>query len=600
MNIPSRYMRQPVILLAFAAAPLFGQTPSVVIDGPTQGANVSGTVTVSGWAMDNTSAPGTAIGTVIVQVDGVNAGVATMGISRNDVCTAYPGRPGCPNVGYAYSLNANALTPGNHVITVLATDTDPIPDTGSASVTVTVGPPPSVAIDSPTAGSVVTGVINVTGWALDNTSVVGTAISGVQVSVDGVSAGNATYGVNRTDVCNAYPGRPNCPNVGYTFALNTASYAQGTHVITVTAVDSDGQPDFGSASTTVTTTVPPTVMIDSMTPGTVVSGVITISGWAIDNSTSVGTVISSVQILVDGAVAGNATYGASRLDVCNSYPGRPGCPNVGFTFQLDTSKLTPGAHSVTAVATDSDPTADKGSWTINITVGNPPAVRIESPVSGANVTGQVTLSGWALDNVVSVGTAISSLQVSVDGGTPSPIFYGLSRPDVCLVYPGRPGCPNVGFSYAFDTSALSAGSHTVTVTATNSSNPPISSSSSVTISVAGGVPASNFSLTSPNNGSVVSGTVMVTGWAFDPKGAQMNAIKVYMDGIQQGLANYGIPTTINCTGYPASTGCPDVGFSFSLDTSSLSTGSHTIFVAASTEDGAPPVGMGTVVVMVTH
>ena len=63
-------------------------------------------------------------------------GAATYGINRPDVCAAYPGRPGCPNVGYTYSLNTATLTAGSHTITVTATDSAATPDTGSATITV--------------------------------------------------------------------------------------------------------------------------------------------------------------------------------------------------------------------------------------------------------------------------------------------------------------------------------------------------------------------------------------------------------------------------------------------------------------------------------
>jgi len=209
-------------------------------------------VTVSGWAIDNTSVIGTAIGSVVVKVDGVVSGTATYGVARPDVCAAYPGRVGCPNVGYTYALNTATLTPGIHTITVVATDTDTSPDAGSASVTVTVnGIPPSVVIDSLAAGAAVSGVVTVSGWAIDNTSVIGTAIGSVVVKVDGVVSGTATYGVARPDVCAVYPGRVGCPNVGYSYSLNTSSLTSGMHTITVVATDTDTIPDSGSASVTV-------------------------------------------------------------------------------------------------------------------------------------------------------------------------------------------------------------------------------------------------------------------------------------------------------------------------------------------------------------
>jgi len=85
------------------------------------------------------------------------------------------------------------------------------------------------------------------------------------------------------------------------------------------------------------------VHIDAPADGATVSGAGTVAGWAIDSTTAVGTPISSVHVQVDGATVGTATYGISRPDVCSAYPGRLGCPNAGFAFQLDTASLNPGA-----------------------------------------------------------------------------------------------------------------------------------------------------------------------------------------------------------------------------------------------------------------
>jgi hypothetical protein len=470
--------------------------PSVDIDSPAPGATVSGTVTVSGWAIDNVSTVGTAISSVQVKVDGTLVGTATYGASRPDVCTAYPGRAGCPDVGYAYSLNTATLTPGSHTITVLATDSASPPDTGSGSVTVTVTGSaaavlPSVDIDSPVGGATVSGTVKVSGWAIDNISTVGTAISSVQVKVDGTLVGTATYGASRPDVCAAFPGRPGCPNVGYTYSLNTATLASGSHLITVTATDSNATPDTGSASVTVTVTssaaaVIPSVDIDSPAPGATVSGTVTVSGWAIDNVSAVGTAINSVQVLVDGTAVGTATYGASRPDVCAAFPGRPGCPNVGYTYSLNTATLAPGSHTITVTATDSNATPDTGSASVTVTVTSSaaaviPSVDIDSPAPGATVSGTVTVSGWAIDNVSAVGTAISSVQVLVDGTAVGTATYGASRPDVCSAFPGRPGCPNVGYTYSLNTATLAPGSHTITVTATDSASPPDTGSATISV-----------------------------------------------------------------------------------------------------------------------
>jgi N-acetylmuramoyl-L-alanine amidase len=385
-------------------------------------------------------------------------------------------------VGFSYQLNTTTLSPGQHTITVSATDTDGVPDTGTATVAVMVtAVPPSVQIDAPAAGSVLSGVATVSGWALDNRLLVGTAIGSVQVKVDGVTVGAASYGVNRPDVCNNYPGRPGCPNVGYTYQLNTTTFSPGTHTITVSATDTDGTPDVGSASVTVTiSAVPPAVYIDTPTPGTVLfSGLTTVSGWAIDNALAPGTAIGTVQVKIDGTAVGTAVYGLSRPDVCNAFPGRPDCPNVGFTFSLNTTTLSPGAHLLTVTAADTDATPDSGSWSITIQMSGPPSVFIDTPAQGSVVSGTVTIAGWAVDNTTVVGTAIRSVQVKVDGVVVGNATYGVSRPDVCNAYPGRPDCPNVGFTYQLNTATLTSGQHTITVSATDSDGISDSGSASV-------------------------------------------------------------------------------------------------------------------------
>jgi N-acetylmuramoyl-L-alanine amidase len=291
---------------------LLGQ-PTVWIDNPVTGSTVSGTVTVTGWALDNSTAVGTPIGSLQVKVDGNVVGNATYGIARPDVCGAFPGRPGCPNVGFSYALNTASLS-GAHTITVCGMDTDASPDIGcSNSVTVTVSlGTPTVWIDSPVQGAVVSGAVTVSGWALDNITAAGTAISSVQVKVDGSVVGNATYGTARADVCSVLPGRPGCPNVGYSYTLNATSLAPGAHTIAVCATDTDAVPDVGCSSVTITVpTGTPTVWIDTPVAGAVVSGTVAVSGWALDNSTAIG----SVQIKVDGTAVGNATYGLARPEV---------------------------------------------------------------------------------------------------------------------------------------------------------------------------------------------------------------------------------------------------------------------------------------------
>jgi hypothetical protein len=398
-------------------------TPSVYIDSFSSGATVSGTVTVSGWAINNITAIGPIISGVQILVDGTAVGAATYGIARGDVCSVYAGRLGCPNVGFTYQLSTAGLSAGTHTITALASDTSSPVVTGSYSLTVTVSaaPAPSVFVDSIAPGATVSGMVTVSGWAINNTTSIGPAISGVQVTLDGTLVGNASYGSPRSDVCTVFPGRAGCPNVGFTYQLNTVPLSSGVHTVTVIATDAVGNK--GSYSLTIKVGTlglangPTVVFIDSLASGAALSGVVVVSGWAIDNTASPGTPIGSVQILVDGVVVGTATYGTARADVCAAFPGRPACPNVGFTYQLSTGFLSGGAHTITALATNQDNALNTASYSVAVTVSFPlmltssaASVMFGQPVTfttnllNSSTTGSVTF----YDGAAVLGTAAMS------------------------------------------------------------------------------------------------------------------------------------------------------------------------------------------------
>ena len=572
--------------------------PSVMIDSPIAGATVSGMVVISGWAMESTTAVGTAISGVKVLVDGTVAGNATYGISRPDVCALWPGRLGCPNIGFAYSLNSAALSSGTHTISVIATDTRAIPNSGTATVTINIaGTPPAVFVDTPTSGSTLSGTVTVSGWALGTTSVV----TSVKVLVDGAIMGAATYGASRPDVCAVWVGRPGCPNIGFTYSLNTNSLSVGGHSLGVTATDSSGVSSSWTGSFHIATSTP-TVYIDGPASGSTIFGTVTISGWAIDNTTSIGTAISSVKVLVDGSNVGSASYGVSRPDVCSAFPGRPGCPHVGYAYSLNTTVLTPGPHTITVSATNS--IAVTGTQSVSVIVGGsvsagPPSVQIDSPTAGSVVSGTITVNGWAIDSTSGVGTAISAIKVLVDGTTKGTATYGVSRPDVCAAFPGRPGCPNVGYTYSLNTAGLSLGAHTLTVTATTSGASPSSGSASVPFTVTSG--QTTF-VDSPTAGSVVNGMLTVSGWTTERlglTGRNSSPIHVKVDGNLVGNAVSGFARPEVCrlhllksaeisSADAPQTDCSAVGFAYLLDTRGLAPGSHLLTVstpgAGSTSD----------------
>jgi hypothetical protein len=163
-------------------------------------------------------------------------------------------------------------------------------------------------------------------------------------------------------------------------------------------------------------------------------------------------------------------------------------PARGFTFQYYTGDLVTSTNPLTLTMSQSYNLtavfAPIGPPTV--TINNPPIQGLITGLVSQAFSGPVTISGWALDNATGLGFGISSVEIRANGVSLGNATYGLARPDVCAQYVGRTGCPNVGFTFTFDTSnpALTPGLNQITAIATASDNAQDVGSTSILITVA--------------------------------------------------------------------------------------------------------------------
>jgi len=135
--------------------------------------------------------------------------------------------------------------------------------------------------------------------------------------------------------------------------------------------------------------IAPTVSIPSPTVGSTVSGTILVQVNASDN---VG--VASVQLSVDGMNLGTDA-------------------TAPFAFDLNTTGLNNGVHTITATA--NDVAGNIAGTSISVTVNNagdsmPPVISITSPSNGAKLSGNVSVLVNAADNV-----AVARVELYVDG-----------------------------------------------------------------------------------------------------------------------------------------------------------------------------------------
>ena len=115
------------------------RTPSGYLDQPSNGQTLSGTATVAGWTLDNTTHYEGLIAKVEFYVDDALIQTQTSFTPRPDVCSAFPAVSPCPaNLGFGFTWNTRTVANGGHVVKIIATDSDPTPKTVTFQATVQV------------------------------------------------------------------------------------------------------------------------------------------------------------------------------------------------------------------------------------------------------------------------------------------------------------------------------------------------------------------------------------------------------------------------------------------------------------------------------
>ncbi len=248
-----------VNLTVYAAG--YDPPPIGAFDTPANGSAVSGSISVSGWALDtigvrkvdikrapDAADPGAAIG-----ADGlvfIGEAVAVKG-ARPDIEALYPGYPMGDRAGWGYMLLTYGLPrEGNGAFTLYAVAEDLNGNKTVLGTKLIYGnnagrTKPFGNIDTPAQGGVASGTAFVNfGWALTPLpNVIPTNGSTIWVGVDSVLIGHPVYNLYRSDIATGFPSYLNSGGaVGY-FNLDTTQYANGTHIIGWLITDNVGNSD---------------------------------------------------------------------------------------------------------------------------------------------------------------------------------------------------------------------------------------------------------------------------------------------------------------------------------------------------------------------
>ena len=174
----------------------------------------------------------------------------------------------------------------------------------------------------------------------------------------------------------------------------------------------------------------------------------------------------------------------------------------------------------------------------------PPVVSLTAPASGTTVSGTVTVTANATDNV-----GVTGVQFQLDGTNLGSVVTGAGPT----------------YRYSWNSTATTNGSHTLTAVASDAAGNTATSSVSITVNNDTTPPV--VSLTAPASGATVSGTVTVTANATDNVG---------VTGVQFKLDETNLGSVVTGAG-PT--------YSYSLSTTTVANGTHTLTATASDAAG---------------
>lgn len=205
--------------------------PRGAFDFPDDGANIIGQTQVRGWAIDAASERDSGVDSVQLLLDGDYLADATYGQNRQDVGSNFGTRFETSGWTAQLDLSHAALGPHTLVARAHSSFSDRTTNYTTHIVLAPVPSQPHGAVDTPSNQATVEGVVQMSGWAIDEGAADGTGIDDVKVYLDGSPVAAASYGLARPDVAAGYGSR--FANSGWQARVDLSNASAGSHQLDV-------------------------------------------------------------------------------------------------------------------------------------------------------------------------------------------------------------------------------------------------------------------------------------------------------------------------------------------------------------------------------
>lgn len=309
-------------------------------------------------------------------------------------------------------------------------------------------------------------------------------------------------------------------------------------------------------------------------------------------ATSTGASVTPPQTVRVGGAPGETppwtlTAASPFLDVRLAADGR------SFTVAPKPQAYAPGTQGGSVTLSSSDP--GYSPVTLNVTLNVAPAGAstapigsFDTPAEGAAVSGEVGVTGWAVDDIGIVGVDIYRDPVA---GEPAALvrlgsatLVPGARPDVLAAFPGQPLSEQAGWGYMLLSNFLpnqGNGTFKLHAIARDAEGHTVTLGTRIIVCQNATAVLPFGTIDTPGQGETVSGTITNFGWALSPNliAPDGSTIGIYIDNVFVGRPSYGharADIAALFPGYPnTSDGNGAIGF-FQIDTTQYANGVHTI------------------------
>jgi hypothetical protein len=141
------------------------------------------------------------------------------------------------------------------------------------------------------------------------------------------------------------------------------------------------------------------ISLETPLSGTTLSGVKTISGWAIANSG-----IDRIEIYIDDVYNFDIAHGTTRGDVGSAFPDIDNSDKSGFATRFNYNNLVSGEHTLTAKAISNGNNVLSSSATFSVTKFNKPFISPQDVFSLDNASCSIQSNNVAVFNALVDGS----------------------------------------------------------------------------------------------------------------------------------------------------------------------------------------------------